>query len=38
MKKFQEPAMEVLAFSVEDIMTVSAPDDGGIELPDHDWN
>jgi len=40
MKKFfQEPQLEVLAFAVEEIMTVSGKDDdGSIELPDHDWN
>lgn len=38
MKKFQEPALEVLAFAVEEIMTLSGDDNGNIELPDHDWD
>ena len=40
-KIFQEPQLEVLTFRTEDIITLSdvptVPDDGGIELPDHEW-
>lgn len=37
---FEQPQMEVLAFSVEDIMTTSSTGNGlpGIELPDHEWD
>ena len=36
------PEMEVIMLDLEDIITTSGiiifPEDGGVELPDDDWN
>lgn len=34
-KIFDEPAVEIIAFLVGDVIATS--NNGGIELPDHEW-
>ena len=37
-KFFETPVLDVICFTVEDIMGVSGgTGEGGVELPDHDW-
>lgn len=35
-KGYEPPVLNITVFEVEDILTTSGGD-GGIELPDHDW-